>query len=206
MIRVRVAVERVVAAVERHAQGGATATTVLTRPDGTMTVMTADAVVRVDTPEWRIGETIRMHRDRFVYNANPVYGVLFDETHSEPRLLNERATMNDIGRRLGQGLDPLAYAEVVAELFSGDDLNRPVAFAADFGRAAGELFTGSKVYPDPVVHRRDDRIDIRFFSGRGVIVHGAGSGNHIYRWHITGGPGRIPQWERDYVGYDGPDH
>ena len=88
---------------------------------------------------------------------------------------------------------------------SPGNLDRPVAFAADFGRSAGELFTGSKVYPDPVVHRRDDRIDIRFFSGRGVIDHGTGSGNHIYRWHITGGPGRVLQWERDYIGYDGTD-
>ncbi|MEU4626573.1 hypothetical protein AB0G04_42150 [Actinoplanes sp. NPDC023801] len=201
-----VTAKQVVAAIERYALGGGRADRVIVRPGGTVTVFAGRAMVD-GSAAWRIGNAVRLREDTAILNSDPVHGVLFT-AGGAMRLLNERATMDDLGRRLGDDLDPLAYAEVVAELFSGDDPGGPVvkAFAADAGWPAGELFTGSKVYPDPVVQRAGDRVRIHFFSGRGHIRHHAGGGHHVYRWRITGAPGEIPEWEREYVGFDGPDH
>ncbi|MEU4426394.1 hypothetical protein AB0F81_37705 [Actinoplanes sp. NPDC024001] len=207
----RVAPERVAEAIKRYALTGTPTGEVVVRPNGELRIMTAGDVFHVCPAGWRIAdspgvdEALLIRRDTFTYNANPVHGLLF-ETDGTTRLLNERAAMTDLGRRLGAGLDPIAYAEVVAALYSGGDLDAPVvtAHAADFSWPAGELFTGSKVYPDPLVQRSGDLLRIHFFSGQGFIDHGGGgNGNHIYRWRITGGPGRDPEWEREYVGFDG---
>jgi hypothetical protein len=207
---VRVAAKRMVAAVERYALGGAAAKKVVVRPDGTVTVIpggrAADRLAAVHaSPAWRIGDAVRIRGDTWGWNTDPVHGVLFGADGSM-RLLNERAVIDDLGRRLGDGLDPIAYGEVVAELYSGDDLDAPVVktFAAGLGWPAGELFTGSKVYPEPIVQRAGKRVRIHFFSGRGHVSHDVGGGKHIYRWRITGGCDEVPEWERDYVGFDGP--
>ncbi|SDT32221.1 hypothetical protein [Actinoplanes derwentensis] len=205
----RVAAERMMAAIEAcvpEAAGGET----IVRADGSVRVITDGATISAAAADWWIGDTpgveaaIRIRRDTWTYNANPVYGVLLVD--GGMWLLNERVTMDDLGRRLGDDVDPFAYAEVLAEFWSGETADGPVssACAADFAWPAGELFLDSGVYPDPVVDRDGDQLVIDFFSGRGFIPRHTAAGYHVYRWRITARPGRRPKWEREHLGFDGP--
>ncbi|WP_430787299.1 hypothetical protein [Actinoplanes sp. G11-F43] len=205
----RVAEERLIAAIEAYVAGPLHGE-VIKRPDGSVRVITDDATISTAPAEWWIAdmpgvrEAVRIRRDTWSYNHNQVYGVLF--TDDGMLLLNDRATIDALGRRLGDDVDPFAYAEVVAEFWSVDSLDVAVATAcaADFPWRSGELFIDSGVYPDPVCDTEGDGLLLEFYSGRGFIPRTAAAGYHVYHWRITATPGSPPTWHRTHLGFDGP--
>ncbi|MGW4460876.1 hypothetical protein [Micromonospora sp. NPDC004704] len=128
--------------------------------------------------------------------------------------VNDQATMRGLGSRLGDDLDPLAYAELLAEFYSGPDIDRPVvaAQAASAFTKAGWLvhsvdqilaefpFLDPELLSPPSVRQVAGRVEITFHS---CHYHLDVKGEvDVLRWNVAGGPGHEVGWLREYVARD----
>jgi hypothetical protein len=139
------------------------------------------------------------------------YGLLFDR-EGNALLLSEVATMRALGRRLGEDVDPLAYAELLAELYSGRDIAGPVVAApavTESSRAGWLVRDVGEVlakYPWieasslalPVVRRVEGGVELEFDSCH-YFFDGAVGAVDVLRWTVVGGPKQEVSWSRRYV-------
>jgi hypothetical protein len=79
---------------------------------------------RIDAAPW-VAAAIRVVADGGMTSSAVTHGLIFE--HGGPvRYLNDFAAMRSLGARVGPDLDPLAYAEVLAELYSGPKIDPPL--------------------------------------------------------------------------------
>lgn len=151
---------------------------------------------------------------RVVAEHDPIFtthGLLLP-VEGEPLHLNRPEVMAGLGRRVGTGLSPLAYAELFGELYSWS-IDGPVVhpFGATQWARPGSLvreadhFARVTVVPDapPVApptfeQGPDGRWTLRFFAHNYVLLE-IRSAVDIYEWTVTGGPDRDATWERQTI-------
>ncbi|HEY7225067.1 MAG TPA: hypothetical protein VH561_15955 [Micromonosporaceae bacterium] len=125
--------------------------------------------------------------------------------------LNQVATMRALGARVGVDLDPIAYAEVLAELYSaslGDGEKAfPTSATPEF--RSGELiddvarfhatydFVDPGLVAPPRTQRAGNGIVLDFFSCHYFVTPLRTI--DIIRWSVTCKPGEPAVWQRDYV-------
>jgi hypothetical protein len=138
------------------------------------------------------------------------YGLL-RERGGDVSCLNEVRFVRDLGRRIGQDLDPLAYAEILAEFYSSPDIDGPIVRATAPSRSsrAGWLvgptlaieeyeWIDRALLKPPVVERVGTTLTIDFTSihHRG---HSMPPAVDVLRWLVTAERGREPTWSRTYL-------
>ncbi|BCJ68642.1 hypothetical protein [Polymorphospora rubra] len=208
--------ERIAEAVQRHvARPGEQVVGHVVHPD-TIAVKTTGDTYFADPADWSIAghpgveAAYRVVVDGMMDNFVITYGLLAPAGGGEVLLLNELAVLRDLPRRLGAPVEPLAYAELLAELCSGPALDQPVVrpMAATTRHRAGWLIRDvaqlreryPEVDPDlvapPVV--RADPPAAEFYS-HNYVLHHAVSGLGIYRWTVELPPDGPARWERQVV-------
>ncbi|MFI6761337.1 hypothetical protein ACIBF5_19590 [Micromonospora sp. NPDC050417] len=128
--------------------------------------------------------------------------------------LNDQATMRGLGGRMGDDLDPIAYAELLAEFYSGPDIDRPVVAAdtvSDFTRPGWlvqDVDATLQEHPHlesaglapPRVTQTAQRVELSFHSCRYYLDSVGIKGSFdVLRWTVTGGAGQEVSWRREYV-------
>jgi hypothetical protein len=166
--------------------------------------------------DWLIGQApwvaaaVRMVADRFMDNFAITYGLLF--TGGEVLFLNDLATMRGLGRRLGADLDPLAYAELLAELYSGPHIDEPMVlpFAATGAHRAGVLVRDPSEFATeydwvdhtavfaPMVRAAAGGVELEFCSVHYFLTE-TKSAVDVLQWTVVGGAGRPASWSRRYL-------
>ncbi|BCB87907.1 hypothetical protein [Phytohabitans suffuscus] len=208
--------DRVVAALERQVLApGEEVEDRRDWPEAT-TFMVGDYGYDARPADWLIGQepwvdaAVRVVADRFMDNFAITYGLLF--AGDEVLFLNDPATMRDLGRRLGAGVDPIAYAEVLAELYSGPHLDEQTVlpFAATGAHRAGVLvrdlaqFAAEYEWVDPalvsapVVRAAAGGVELEFCSVRYFLTE-TRSAVDVLQWTVVGGGGRPASWSRRYL-------
>jgi hypothetical protein len=171
----------------------------------------ADADWLIGTEVW-VEEAVRVVADGFMDNFVITYGLVFARDVDGVLFLNDVATMKELGRRLSDGLDPLAYAELLGELYSGHDIDGPVVkpFSATASHRSGWLIRDvngfTEQYPAvdrslvaaPQVRRDGETMVLSFFSYRYYLLE-LGAALDIYRWAVTVPAGRPAEWSRETV-------
>lgn len=176
---------------------------------GAVTFSTTRFAVEAKPADWLIGqepwvdEAVRVVADGAIENFAFTYGFAFTRT-GEVLFLNEMATMRELGRRVGTDLDPLAYAELLSELYSGKIVDQPVvlANAAMSWFRAGELIRDVDAFvasypwaaPVPVAPPAFLGDTIVFYSCHYYLT--GQRALDVLRWRVEVGSG---QWEREYV-------
>ncbi|WP_147434641.1 hypothetical protein [Micromonospora musae] len=153
---------------------------------------------------------------RVVASGQPIYvthGLLLP-VDGESLHLNRPEVMAELGRRVGAGLSPLAYAELFGELYSVQDIDGPVvySFGATESARAGWLvreadhFARVLVVPDapavaPPVFEQGPGSEwtLTFFSHNYYFVSEMMTAVDVYAWTVTGGPNRAATWERKTI-------
>ncbi|MEH1013635.1 hypothetical protein V6U90_11045 [Micromonospora sp. CPCC 206060] len=208
--------DRVVAAVQRHILDGVPIEERYLRPDGAVlyAARTRHEIVAADwlvTQATWVDDAVRVVAGSGAENYNFSYGLIFP-TGGDELFLNDVATMRDLGGRLGVDLDPLAYAELLAEFYSDGDVSGPrvLASSATELHRAGELVRDPLVTADrypaldpalltaPTVDATGDRTMLRFDSCHYLITE-AGGALDVLRWDVQGGGGEPAVWSRRYL-------
>jgi hypothetical protein len=166
---------------------------------------------------WRIGAepwvaaAVRIVADAGMKNAAITHGMVFDRAGATS-YLNDVATMRALGRRVDNDLDPLAYAELLAELYSVRLIDQAVVFAgaATALHRSGELivdaaalvadypFVDPSLVKAPAIHRDGERIRLDFFSCHYYLLE-VSSALDILQWTVLAGAGQDATWVRQYV-------
>lgn len=159
-----------------------------------------------------VADVVRVIADGDIDNFVFTYGLLFDRG-GRTLFLNDVATIRELGRRLGADLDPLAYAQLLAELYSGPAGDRPAVLpsAATEAHRAGVLvrdldeFATEYPWVDPAlltlpaVQRTDSGdVTLRFCSVRYFLTETSGAVD-VLQWTVVGGGGRPASWSRQYL-------
>jgi hypothetical protein len=213
--------DRVVAALERYVLGdGDRVQSSQPVPDG-LHVRSQWSSLRVRPAEWsvvharwvRVG--YRVVEDTLIHGAPMLmHGLLFDRD-GQVWHLNDLEVLRRLGRGLGDGVEPVAYAEVLAEFLSGRDPEGPVVTASAPGRtsragwlvddvaAMVELFpwVDPGLFTPPVVRRSGDEVAVEFVSCHQLVATVPAAAD-VLAWTVTGGPGRDPSWLRKYLAMD----
>ena len=190
-------------------------------PDRLALLTTKRALYDAARTGWLIGsaawvrDPVRVVRDSSMENFVATYGLIVTRD-GDTLFLNEVATMRNLGGRIGAAegtdLDPLAYAELLAELYSTDKIDEPVVypFAASPGFLPGWLIrdpdefrreypvTAAPAVEPPRVDRDGSTTTIDFFSHNFYHVANA-TAIDIYRWMVTATTGQPATWARDRV-------
>ncbi|TDC30877.1 hypothetical protein E1211_23470 [Micromonospora sp. 15K316] len=121
--------ERVAAAIQHYlVNPGENAEKVWTGPDW-FSVQSPRRVYDAGLADWAVaGKDWVSDAVRVVVERRPVFtthGLLLP-AQGEPLHLNRPEVMAELGRRVGAGLSPLAYAELFGELYSVRDIDGPV--------------------------------------------------------------------------------
>jgi hypothetical protein len=207
---------RVVAALERHAlTPGQLVDDRRDWPEATV-FMVDDYAYEARRADWLIGQApwvdaaVRVVADRFMDNFAITYGLLF--AGDEVLFLNDPDTIRDLGGRLGADVDPLGYAEVLAELYSGPQADEPTVlpFAATGAHRAGVLvrdpvhFAAEYEWVDPslvcapVVRAAAGGVELEFSSVRYFLTE-VSSAVDVLQWTVVGGGGKPASWSRRYA-------
>jgi hypothetical protein len=158
-----------------------------------------------------VGEAVRVVADGFMDNFVITYGLVFPRDGGV-LFLNDVATMTELGRRLDDGLKPLAYAELLGELYSAANIDGPTVkpFSATASHRSGWLIRDvdafRREYPHvdpslvaaPDVARRDGQLVLEFFSHNYYLKEVA-SAIDVYRWVVTAPAGQPATWSRQRV-------
>ncbi|MFB6397913.1 hypothetical protein [Polymorphospora lycopeni] len=210
--------ERIAAAVQRHvARRDETVVRHIEHPE-LVTVQTTGWTYYARRADWSVAAhpgveaVFRVVVDRMMDNFVITYGLLVPPGE-EALLLNDVAVLRDLQRRLGGPVDPLAYAELLAELGSTADITGPrlTPMAATTAYRAGWLIRDvdgfRRRYPEvdpglvapPVV--RPDPPSVEFHS-HNYVIHHAVSGIDIYRWTVRLPADAPAHWDRQVVESD----
>ncbi|MDG4772620.1 hypothetical protein [Solwaraspora sp. WMMD792] len=210
--------DRVVEALRRHVfQPGEDVAKRFAEPERVTVLSTTQALYEAEPAGWRIGtaawvdSAVRVARDSSLENFVATYGFVFSRDGGA-LFLNDAAAIRELGRGLGAGLDPLAYAELLAELYSGQRIDDPVvfSFAATAGFRPGWLIADveeflrkhpsvdpSLVSP-PRASQEGGVSRIDFLSHNYYLVE-FGAAIDIYRWTVTAPAGQPASWVREPV-------
>lgn len=208
--------DRVVAAVRRHALTPGQEVGKRRVWDDVLTFAVDDYGYEARPADWLVGQApwvdaaVRVVADRFMDNFAITYGLLF--VGDQDLFLNDPATTRELGRGLGDEVDPLAYAEVLAELYSGEDVGGPTVlpFSATGGHRAGVLvrdratFASQYEWVDPVlvsppgVRAAEGGVELEFCSVHYFLTE-TRSAVDVLQWTVVGGGGRPASWERRYL-------
>jgi hypothetical protein len=143
------------------------------------------------------------------HQGDRTYGLLWLRDQADVVLLNEGRAMRELGRLVGRGIDPMAYAEVLAELYSGADVDYPVvaALSAPSQEQAGWLITDVPAllaqYPfipadalgEPRVSVAGDVVTMRFWSHDYVLLEYESAIN-VREWQVVTRPDQPAEWTR----------
>jgi hypothetical protein len=215
--RVGLDADRIIAAVRRH----------LVRPDLTIEGR-RDRPTRISfrtswyryiaqPAEWLVSrepwvdEAVRVTAESGADSMATNYGFLFGRD-GEEWFLNDVATMRDLGRRLGEDLSPIGFAELLAEFYSAGNIDGPVVqpVSVTAMAPAGVLIRDVSAFIDrypfvdpglvapPTVRTSDGGVSIEFFSYH-HFTSGYSGAVDVMRWTVTGGAGRPAVWSREYV-------
>jgi hypothetical protein len=183
---------------------------------GSVSLRTRPSLYTAAPADWRVGAqtwvaaAVRIVASSLA-NTLVTYGLVFEQTGAVG-FLNDVATMRALGGRVGADLDPLAYAELLAELYSGRHIDGPVVSPSNATplHPAGELiddvgeflirypFARPSLVETPTVWWDRDRIHLRFCSGHAELVGGR-IALDILQWTVTAGAGQDATWNRQYV-------
>lgn len=147
----------------------------------------------------------------YIPNTSVTHGFVFPRAGDTVLYLNDAATMRQVGARVGVDLDPIAYAEVLAELYSGPRTDRPVVRptsatpeyrAAELIRDVADFhsryeFVDPALLAPPAVRRVGDQVVLEFCSGHYYIT--GLRALDLLRWSVTCGGGRPASWQREYI-------
>jgi hypothetical protein len=214
--------DRIVEALRRHVfRPGEDVETTHSEPDLLTVFTTKRLLYEAVRADWLIGgapwvrDAVRVVRDSSMENFVATYGLIAPHD-GDVLFLNEVATMRELGGRVGAadsaGLDPLAYAQLLGEVYSADSIDEPVVypFAASYGFQAGWLIrdpveflreypvAGSVGVQAPRVEQAGQTTTIDFFSHNFYHVQN-GTAIDVYRWKVTATAGRPASWVRDLV-------
>ncbi|MBO4208939.1 hypothetical protein [Micromonospora echinofusca] len=208
--------DRVVAAVQRHVLDGAAVEERYPRPDGVVLYAgrTRHEVVAADwlvTQAAWVDGAVRVVAGSGAENYTFSYGLIFPVT-GDALFLNDVSTMRELGGRVGTDLAPVAYAELLAELYSDGDVSGPrvLASSATELHRSGELVrepaATAGAYPAldpallaaPTVEVTDGRTVLRFDSCHYLITE-AGGALDVLRWEVRAGGGEPADWSRRYL-------
>jgi hypothetical protein len=185
-------------------------------PDS-LTVTTSQFSYKAAPAEWSIGRqrwvagAVRIVADSGMNNFAITYGLVFE--HAGPVwYLNDVDTMRALGGRVGPDLEPMAYAELLAELYSGRRIDGPVVspYAATPLHQAGELvrdvgpflsrysFVDPSLVDRPTLRPDGDRIQLDFFSCHYYLLE-VSAALDIIEWTVAAGGGHDATWTRRYV-------
>ncbi len=131
----------------------------------------------------------------------PIFGLLFTDDRDDATYLNDVEAFADLGRRLSSGMDPLAYAELLAELhFPSGTGSSPVSHPMVAGQlirdsgtflAKHQYVDPSVVAAGPTVSHAGGRMTIAFQSYVRYLLPDFGSALTIFDW-IVSAPDRGP--------------
>jgi len=186
--------------------------------DGRLTLFTTRQQLYEGEPaQWRIRhepwvrDALRVVRASTMENFVATYGLVVTQDGGV-LCVNDVATMRELGRRLAGGLDPVAYAQLLAEFYSGREIDGPVvhSFAASYGFQPGSLiedpvafgreypFVDGSVLAPVRVTATAEATTIEFTSYQYYLVE-IGGAIDIYRWTVTATPGQPASWLRQRV-------
>jgi hypothetical protein len=212
-----VAPDRVLAALQRYVlDEGEQIRQRFDQPDS-LVVYTKGFRYEASSADWAIArepwveDAVRVVADGGAKNFVFTYGLVFDNSGAV-LFLNDVATMRELGRRLGDGVDPLGYAELLGELYSGRGIEGPVVLASganEFFRAGGLIqdvgafvadypFVDTALLSGPAVRQTDDHVAVEFCSHHYYLTETTGAVD-ILKWTVCGGGGRDASWSRAYV-------
>jgi hypothetical protein len=210
--------QRVVDALQRYVfQPGETVQRSSSGP-GAVSVRSSRMYYRAGQADWELGADERIGSAvRVVGIREPMvvtHGLLLPADGSALHL-NRPEVMADLGGWVDQGLAPIGYAQMLAELYSDRDVEGPVVypFAATEGFRSGWLvrspdhFSGEFRVPDapPVSVPSFDRQSdggwlLRFWSHNYYLLEGLASAVDVYEWEVVGASGRPATWSRKRTG------
>jgi hypothetical protein len=129
--------------------------------------------------------------------------------------VNDLAIMRDLGGRLVDDLNPMAYAELLGEFYSGPKIDGPVVSAptvselARSGWFVDDVASAVAAYPQlgaialepPQLIRAGGRVELGFDSCHYYLDHfGIGAAIDVLRWKVTVDErSREVSWRREYV-------
>ena len=165
------------------------------------------AVARAEGVE----EALRVYAEGELPNSDLTFGFLRLADGREC-FLNSVADMADLGRALPGGIpaiDPLAYAEVLSELYTHPDISGPVVYplSAHFAERSGFLVRDPAAFLDahpgadvpavaaPAVSRAGDAVDLRF-SAYSYLLLEYGVGVSVFSWWVRATAAAPATWER----------
>jgi hypothetical protein len=141
------------------------------------------------------------------------YGMLLRRDESV-LCVNDLAAMRDLGRRLVDGLNPMAYAELLGEFYSGPKIDGPVVSAPTVSELArsgwfiDDVANAVATHPQlgaialepPQLSRAGGRVEFGFDSCHHYLDHfGLGAAIDVLRWKVTVDESREVSWRREYV-------
>jgi hypothetical protein len=161
-----------------------------------------------------VEEAVRVYAVGELPNSDLTFGFL-RLTGGRVCFLNSVADMADLGRALPGGpgvIDPLAYAEVLSELYTHPDISGPVVypFSAPFAQQSGFLVRDPAAFLDahpgvdapavaaPAVSRVGDAVDLRFSAYSYVLLE-YGVGVSVFSWWVRATAAAPATWERTTV-------
>lgn len=118
------------------------------------------------------------------------YGLLLARDGSS-YFLNDTATLREFGRHLGHGLDPVAFAEMLAALHSYPSGDDPVVYPP----ALGDLSPDSP----PVVSHEGATLVLDFSSTVRHVTSDEGVIVDTLAWRVDAQPGEPARWVRRLV-------
>ncbi|GAA5196396.1 hypothetical protein GCM10023322_65220 [Rugosimonospora acidiphila] len=127
---------------------------------------------RIQDEAW-VDDAVLVFTSLGITHMELYYGLLLERDGGE-HFLNDRAVLAGLGARLATGLDPLAYAELLAALYTDDDGRRAVHHTGRPGYLLDDPETFASRYPEvdpglisaPVVRRDGDTTVLEFLSHR----------------------------------------
>lgn len=209
--------EQVVAALRRYVVPAGTPTTYRSHWPEEVRVDAGRMSVFASPADWLIGRApwvrlaVRAIDEEYnIDNMSVTYGLLFT-TDGQVVFLNEVAAMQGLGGRVGVDLDPIAYAEVVAELYSCSPEDGPVVHPTSVTPQirAGELirdvaqfhetyeFVDPQLVAEPQVRAAGGGVELAFYSCHYFLT--GLRAIDVLRWQISCVPGRAAVWQREYV-------
>ncbi|MDI1461653.1 hypothetical protein QEZ54_11775 [Catellatospora sp. KI3] len=162
-----------------------------------------------------VTDAVRIHLSGDLPGSDQAYGYVWLDD-GRVVLLNEVAQFRELGRRLLRGLDPLAYAEILAELYSGRDISGPVV-APVFMPGAGQA--GFFIRDARQFHAEHPYLPAGLVSSPDVQPYHTRAGHHlrmsffayelhmyeltttisVYAWQLETVVGAPPAWTRTTV-------
>jgi hypothetical protein len=118
------------------------------------------------------------------------YGILLSHDGAE-HFLNDPATLREFGRFVGQGLDPIAFVELLAALHSYPAEEGSATYPSDIGELSADA--------PPVVRRDGTATVIEFQSTLRRVVEHQGVIMDTLAWRVEADAGQPARWERRSV-------